>query len=385
MDELSSPAGSRLSTTSKNNRDSRLSAPKFSSGNRFSGSLTSSRMTSSNGDDPSNDLDHQPFTDNSEIASDSDLDDYTITSRATKRQRTKLNHHGARNTMNEAQSSSNTTSNTRAKDVLVVGIDFGTTYSAVAYGCASVRTEGTFGKSTIECHDMVDVNFPGEANENLEIATVLTYSGRRTNGFKFGVEELEDVNAKPEDIIALAKMLFDNESLKSNQTLEKAAKLVHRLEERKEPRGGAVKPTTAVDVWSDVLKWLCRKAFSQIIHGRKYPLGTTQDGYQYINLPVHYALCIPASWSLATTNQALTALKMACNRTFFMCPEGRISFTKRETDHQLVRFFSLVREPIAATASVFAYQELLSNIESRLDRLKVSDHANMNPEFSLLY
>ncbi|MCJ1473817.1 hypothetical protein MMC13_002468 [Lambiella insularis] len=323
----------------------------------------------------------QQISDNVSVTNPSHARDYHRTGREHNNNSSldPFHHRQSSPAQGALSSSARTASSPRAKDVLVIGFDFGTTFSAVSYGVASVlpatRVDGQLGQSRIGWHDINDVHFCGEANENVEISTVLAYKYNSTSGFKLGPDELEEANIKPEEFLALTKMLLDEDALQSNATLKQASMLIRRLDKRTGSRQGQLRPTTVVDVWSDVIKWLCRKAFFEMIHGRKYILDTTPDGYQYINLPVHYALCVPASWPLNTTNQALTALKMAADRIFFMSPDGRIYLLKREANRPMVRFFSLVREPIAATASIFAYQGLRHNTGSRLDRVEPEEAA----------
>ncbi|MCJ1385477.1 hypothetical protein MMC17_008600 [Xylographa soralifera] len=259
---------------------------------------------------------------------------------------------------------------------LVIGIDFGTTYSAVAYGLATSQhdSKGRSCRRSIGLYDIKDAKFLSEGSQNTEISTVLTYTGEKSSGFKFGPHELEQSNTKEEETILFAKMLVDPDSLASNEYLKRGLKLIRQLDKRRELGGRALKPANNVDVWSDILKWLIRVTLSRIIESKKYPEGETPNGNRFLSLPIHFVLCVPASWPLSATNQALTALK-ACDRTLLVAPGGRAFFAQYEIACHPLRFFSLVREPTAAAASIFAYQNVSTDTVARLDRVKHGENA----------
>ncbi|MCJ1404385.1 hypothetical protein MMC11_007610 [Xylographa trunciseda] len=259
---------------------------------------------------------------------------------------------------------------------LVIGIDFGTTYSAVAYGLATnqYNLEGRSCRRKIGYYDIMDAKFLSEGSQNTEISTVLTYVGDKANGFKFGPHELEETNATEQETILLAKMLLDPDLVTSNESLKRSSKLIRRLDKRRDPGGGALKLTTNVDVWSDILKWLIRITLLRIIESKKYQPGETSKKNQFLPLPIHFVLCVPASWPLSATNQALTALR-GCDRTLLVAPGGKAFFVEHEFDNYPPRFFSLVREPIAATASIFSYQNFRTDTDARLDRVKPGENA----------
>ncbi|MCJ1390810.1 hypothetical protein MMC18_003671 [Xylographa bjoerkii] len=208
---------------------------------------------------------------------------------------------------------------------LMIGIDLGTTNSAVAHKTVAACDRGTF---------------------------------------KFGPDELLEANVKRNKVLSLVKMLLGGQPPNNIRSTSEIIRDLHV---------SGVKPNaTVVSVTAAMLKWLYKHTVCQIINSH-YPVVKTKDSYCSLNLPIEFVLCVPAVWGLEANDKTLTALKLACERTVEVDESNSARFAGRDFDRGRDHVFTLVREPTCVAATMYERQLRLGDGNASVGLLQIGD------------
>ena len=247
---------------------------------------------------------------------------------------------------------------------LMIGIDLGTTNSAVAYSEIHYEYDyqGNIIRRDVDPNDINDVVFDG--NTSLEqIETIGAYD--RTT-FKFGPDELLEANVRPCKVLSLVKMLL------GGQPPENIHSTVEIIKDLDVSGDCGVKPNaTVMSITAAMLGWLYKHTVRQIINSH-YPVTLTEDGYRFLDLPIEFVLCVPAVWGLESNDKALTALNLACDRTVEVDASNKARFTRRDFDRGQEHVFTLAREPTCAAATAYKKQARIGHRSVSVGLLQVA-------------
>lgn len=182
-------------------------------------------------------------------------------------------------------------------DAIIIGIDFGTTYSGVAW-CYTGDPERI----------RVIKNWPGN-NKNLEkVETLLSYSVRNTERYKWGFEVQQDSSTP----IAWFKLLLNDQKQSSSFGKQLSNQIGYdvddvQLKQLQDTFATIPSGKEPVDLVEDYLKALQQHTLSVI--KKAYPKAFVDQ--LDIGTPIKYCLTVPAVWSDKAKNLTLKAAHAA--------------------------------------------------------------------------
>lgn len=226
------------------------------------------------------------------------------------------------------------------EDKLIIALDFGTTYSGIAYCFTNQR----------DCTPLSVKNWPGaESPDAPKVPTLIKYNKENPNEFEWGAT----LNNHTDGIVGL-KLLLDPEQERPSYFM--SSRKIRQRELKSLPKHPS-------QVTADFLGAIYKHAISEI---------SKRFSKAYIELCCkEYVLTVPAVWSDAAKNATLKAAEMAGLSPIHLIkePEAAALWTARKMDRRLYPDDNfIVCDAGGGTVDLVSYK-----VEAALPRLQVKE------------
>ncbi|KAJ3537626.1 hypothetical protein NM208_g6234 [Fusarium decemcellulare] len=225
-----------------------------------------------------------------------------------------------------------------SEDKLIIALDFGTTYSGVAYCFTNQR----------DCTPISIKNWPGaESPDAPKIPTLIKYDKDSPDSFSWGAA----LNNQSDGIVGVKLLLDEKQEIPIYLPVRDIKKNIKAL------------PKPAVEVTAD---------FIAAIHGHAISEISNKFSKDYVALcRKEYVLSVPAVWSDAAKDATLKAAEIAGLSPIHLIkePEAAALWTAKKMDRRLNRNDTfIVCDAGGGTVDLISYQ-----VEAALPRLEVKE------------